>query len=185
MKNKAVFLDRDNTLIIDKGYVYKVADLKWREGAKGALAFFSKIGYKLIVITNQSGVARGYYTEEDVVSFHKHMNEDLLKTEGCRIDQFYFSPFHLEGTIEVYRKDTKCRKPGDALFKQAINDFNISISKSIAIGDKYTDLQPGLNCGIKKAYLIKEECSISTMNYNNIKVVSNWAEVLDNIKNII
>ena len=92
MKSKAVFLDRDNTLIDDKGYTNKPDDLKWIPGSINCLQSFSSKGFKLIVITNQSGISRGYYSEDDVIAFHQYMNQDLFESHGVMIDKFYFFP---------------------------------------------------------------------------------------------
>ena len=180
--NKAIFLDRDNTLIVDTGYIYKIADLKWKKGAKTSLAKFAQNGYKLIVITNQSGVARGYYTEEEVNIFHKYMNDDLFKSNGLIIDKYYFSPYHPDGTLDKYRKQSNCRKPGDLLFKKAIDEFNIIASDSIVIGDKYSDIKPAFNCGVQKAYLFYNNNRID--NSPNIKVVKTWEEIMNNIETL-
>ena len=180
--NRAVFLDRDNTLIVDWGYVYKITDLKWIEGAKTCLKKFSKIGYKLIVITNQSGVAHGYYTEKEVNIFHKYMNDDLFKSHRFMIDKFYFSPYHPDGILDKYRKKSNCRKPGNILFKKAIEDFNIIGSESIAIGDKYSDIEPAFNCGVEQAYLFDNNSTIDKS--TNVKVVKNWEEIMSNFETL-
>lgn len=182
MKNQAVFLDRDNTLIEDTGYVYKTSDLKWKNGAKSALVHLSKMGFVLIVITNQSGVARGYYTEEDVNYFHHYMNEDLFKSKGCRIDKFYFSPFHPEGIVDIYKKHSNCRKPGNELFKKAIKEYNISTSQSIAIGNNNSDIEPALNCGVGRAYLFDNNYNSTIKNQRKLTVVKNWQEIITHIK---
>ena len=102
MRNRAVFLDRDNTLILDKGYTHKIADLLWIPNVIKSLKSFSKSGFKIIVITNQSGVARGYYNEEDINIFHKNMNEDLFEKAGIKIDKFYYCPHLSNANIKKY-----------------------------------------------------------------------------------
>ena len=181
--NKAVFLDRDNTLIEDKGYVYKKEDLKWKVGAKEALEIFSKKGYTLIVVTNQSGVARGYYTEDEVVEFHENMNNDLFNIHGIKIDKFYYSPFHPSGIVVRYRKQSNCRKPGNALFKKAIEEFNISTSNSIAIGDNTTDLIPAVSLNFNKAYLIGNAINLKIEEplKNKVTAVKNWNEIISDL----
>ena len=99
MKSKAVFLDRDNTLIYDKGYTNKPDDLKWIPGSINCLQSFSSKGFKLIVITNQSGVARGYYNEKELHRFHIFMNAELFQQTNIFIDKFYYCPHFLDGKI--------------------------------------------------------------------------------------
>lgn len=128
---KAIFLDRDGTINVDKGYLYKYEDFEYTEGALEALRLFKKKGYLLIIVTNQSGIARGYYTEEQFMELHRKINEELKK-EGITIDDVYFCP-HLEGC--------KCRKPQTYLFREAAKKYDIDWKQSYAIGDRMRDLQ--------------------------------------------
>ena len=95
-KNKAVFLDRDGVLNVDKHYLYKISDLEWIPGAIEAVVQLSQLGWKIIVVTNQSGIARGYYTEEDYLKLEKFITEDL-KNKGIKIEKTYYCPHHPEG----------------------------------------------------------------------------------------
>lgn len=128
--NKAVFLDRDGTINVDYGYVYQYEKFEYIDGVTETLKKLQQMGYLLIVITNQSGVARGYFTEEDVKSLHQKMCEDLEK-QGITITDIYYCP-HLTGCT--------CRKPQLELFYRAAADHNVDLSRSIAIGDKIRDL---------------------------------------------
>lgn len=143
-KNKAVFLDRDGTINIDKDYIYKVQDFEFISRAPEALKILQDAGFLLIIITNQSGIARGYYTEDD----YKVLNDWLLSTlkddYGVHITASYYCP-HLpmdssDVKVEKYRLDCNCRKPKLGLYERAIQDFNIDLSSSFAIGDKLRDL---------------------------------------------
>jgi len=115
MGSKAVFLDRDGTINVDKAYVYKIADFEFLPGAKEALSLLADAGYRLVIITNQSGVARGYYTEDDVRVLHDWLLETLAR-EGIGIAGIYCCPHHPEAQIEAFRMDCGCRKPGLGLF---------------------------------------------------------------------
>ena len=117
---KVALLDRDSTLIIDKGYIFCADDLIWEQNAIAGLSLLDSMGYKLIVITNQSGIARGYYTENKMNAFHKFMNDDLKQKAGIIIEKFYHCPHHPDGDIKRYSKSCNCRKPGDELFQKAI-----------------------------------------------------------------
>ena len=139
---KVALLDRDNTLIKDNGYTFRPIDLIWVKDAIEGLSLLDSMGYKLIVITNQSGIARGYYSEEKMNAFHKFMNNDLKKKAGIIIEKFYHCPHHPNGEIERYSKSCSCRKPGDELFQKAILDFSIETNQSIGIGNNVSEIIP-------------------------------------------
>ena len=110
MKDKAVFFDRDGVLNVDVDYLYRIEDLQWVDGAREALAYLCELGYKIFVVTNQSGVARGYYTVEDMNKLHAHMAFELGKA-GAKVEKFYYCPHHKEGKVAEYAIDCDCRKP--------------------------------------------------------------------------
>ena len=109
-KRPAAFLDRDGVLNVDHGYAHKPNQLKWIAGAPEAVRLLNEAGYWVIVITNQSGVARGYYSETAVHNFHAHM-QDALRTQGAHVDAFYYCPHHPEGTVKELAVQCRCRKP--------------------------------------------------------------------------
>lgn len=148
MANKAVFFDRDGTLNVDVHYLYRKEDFLWIEGAVEAVRYCNRQGYKVIVITNQSGVARGYYTEADVRSLHVWMNEEL-RQQGAHIDAFYYCPHHPQGTVAVYTKNCDCRKPGTKLIDDACRDFGIDRSLSFMVGDKTIDVECADRAGVR------------------------------------
>jgi D,D-heptose 1,7-bisphosphate phosphatase len=156
--NKAAFLDRDGTVNIDFGYVHDIKNWKFIENAIEAISILNKNGYVVIVITNQSGVARGFYKEEDVVNLHLEVNK-ILAEYGAHIDKFYYCPHHIESKISKYRVDCDCRKPKSALFNKAIIENNIDISKSIACGDNDRDTQAAMRAGITKIGQIGINCT--------------------------
>lgn len=130
--NKAIFLDRDGTINVDYGYVYKKENLKFIDGVIEGLKILSDLDYKLIIVTNQSGIGRGMYTEKDFKAFNKYMLK-ALKEEDINIDKVYYCPHNPDDNCN-------CRKPKLELFYKAIEDFNIDINNSFAIGDKTRDL---------------------------------------------
>ena len=184
MKSKAVFLDRDNTLIYDKGYTYKPDELKWIPGSINCLQSFSSKGFKLIVITNQSGVARGYYNEQEVQRFHIFMNAELFQQTNIVIDKFYYCPHFLDGKIAKYKKKCDCRKPGNKLFKRAITELSIDPVSSIVIGDNITDIIPAFELGVCKGYLLHNNPNLNSLRtkYPKKKIitVNNWDRILKN-----
>lgn len=149
----AVFLDRDGTLNTEVNYLYRPEDLLWIEGAPEAVARLNAAGVAVVVITNQAGVARGFYTEEDVQALHQHMQRELHRA-GAHVDAFYYSPFHPEATVDAYRRVSPCRKPGDALYRKAIADLGIDAQRSFAVGDRVSDLTPAMGLGCR-AFLVE------------------------------
>jgi D-glycero-D-manno-heptose 1,7-bisphosphate phosphatase len=145
MPKPAVFLDRDGTLNIDKGYVHRVEDWEWIPGAIDAIVALKKAGFLVIVITNQAGIARGYYDETDMNNLHTMINKEL-KVHGATIDGFYHCPHHPEfGMV----RECECRKPMPGLIDQAKQDFGIDMVRSWLVGDKASDTQAGMAAGIK------------------------------------
>ncbi len=152
--NKAVFLDRDGTVNIEKNYLFKEDEFVFINGAVEAIKIFHDMGYKVIVITNQAGVARGYYSENDVIKLH-HYIDDELKKYHTYIDTYYYCPHHPEGTIAEYSLTCQCRKPKTGMIEQAVADLNINLKESIIVGDKEIDIQTGKNAGIKYSILVR------------------------------
>ena len=150
--NKALFLDRDGVINIDKKYIYKSRDLIFTDGIKELIKAAKLRSYKIICITNQSGIARGFYQEKDLKSFMNYMNQCLVDSIGFELDSFYFCPHHPDGSVKEYSFICDCRKPAIGLFKKACNEFKIDCKNSIFIGDKLSDLQAAESMNIKKIY---------------------------------
>lgn len=144
----AIFFDRDGTLNVDTGYLYKTEEFRWIEDAPAALRWANDHGYLTVVITNQSGVARGFYTEADVEKLHRWMNQRLAEI-GAHIDAFYYCPHHPEGTVAKYRKHCDCRKPGTALIEEACGALHIERSASFFIGDAERDMECAARSGLR------------------------------------
>ena len=153
-KNKALFLDRDGVINIDKHHVYKIEDCEFVEGIFDLCREYKQKGYLIIVVTNQAGIAKGIYTEDDYYKFRNHVHEEFKK-QNCAIDAEYFCPYHTEGIVEKYKKDSFDRKPNPGMILKAQNDFNIDLENSILIGDKESDVEAGLKAGIKDCRLKK------------------------------
>ena len=145
---KAIFFDRDGTLNVEVGYLYEFEKFKWIDGAIEAVKYCNDNGYLAIVVTNQSGVARGYYTEADVKELHRRMNEELSK-HSAHIDDFFYCPHHPEGIVDKYRVDCECRKPKPGLIEEACRKYDIDKSQSLMIGDKPRDVECGENAGVR------------------------------------
>ncbi len=143
----ALFLDRDGVLNVDKGYVSRIEDFEWVEGVAQTIKTFNERGWFVFVVTNQSGIARGYYTEEDMTQLHAWMLDELAK-DGALIDQIYHCPFHEAGEIARYRKDSFDRKPKPGMLLQAMADFPVKREASFLIGDKPTDIEAARAAGV-------------------------------------
>ncbi len=136
--NKAIFLDRDGTINVEKHYLYKISDFEFLPNVVDALRKLQRAGYLLIIVTNQSGIGRGYYTEDDFQKLNDWM-VSTLKEQGVTIADVYYCPHLPDAQVLEYRKECNCRKPKLGMYKQAILDYNIQIGQSYAIGDKIRD----------------------------------------------
>lgn len=145
-KNRAVFLDRDGTINVEVQYLSKVEEFEFIPGVPWALRRLKDAGFLLVVVTNQSGIGRGYYDEAALQAIHDHMHADLAAF-GVSVDACYFCPHHPEHGIGDYRQECGCRKPLPGMLQQAAQDLDIDLSRSYMIGDKLADVEAGTNAG--------------------------------------
>jgi D-glycero-D-manno-heptose 1,7-bisphosphate phosphatase len=138
---RAIFLDRDGTIMEDANYVGEVERVMLIPGAPQALRRLKDAGYKLFVVTNQSGVGRGYFLREAVEEIHRHLDEQFARA-GVKFDRYYVCPHHPEDNCD-------CRKPKTKFFHDAAREFGIDLSRSFMIGDRPSDIQAGINAGAK------------------------------------
>ncbi len=147
-KRRAVFLDRDGTLNEEKDYLYRIEDFVFIRGVPESIQRLKKAGFLVIVVTNQSGVARGYFTLAEVETLHRHIQKKLNKY-GAGVDGFYVCPHHPDQGVGAFRKHCNCRKGEPGLLLQAAADFGIDLTRSFMIGDKLADLQAGTRAGCR------------------------------------
>jgi D-glycero-D-manno-heptose 1,7-bisphosphate phosphatase len=145
-KYKAVFLDRDGTINVEVEYLSQVEDFQFIPGVPWALKCLKNAGFLLVVVTNQSGIGRGYYDEAALHTLHRHMHEDLA-AYGASIDACYFCPHHPEHGTGQYRTECGCRKPLPGMLQQAALDLDIDLAASFMIGDKLADVEAGSAAG--------------------------------------
>ena len=157
MANKAVFWDRDGTLLKHHDYLTKVEEVELMRGAPGAIKYLADRGYKNVIITNQSAIARGLLTEQGLAEIHKKMTS-LLVREKAYIDKIYYCPFHPEGAVEQFRKESELRKPEPGMLKLAAEELGLELEQCWMIGDDDRDILAGQAAGCK-TILIKDQGS--------------------------
>ena len=181
MHSPAIFLDRDGVINRNYGYVYKQENFDFIEGIFDIALHAHKSKYKLIIITNQAGIGRGYYTEEQ---FH-HLTAwmcDHFSAAGSPIDHVYYSPYHPTAGIGKYLKDDYSRKPNPGMILQAQKDFSIDLGSSILIGDKVGDIQAGIAAGVGTNLLFSEERP-SELNGMKYDLISTLLEAIPYLRN--
>ena len=145
-KNKACFLDRDGVLIEEVCYLSSPNQVTILPETIDALQLLKENNYKIIVVTNQAGVARGYFKEETIPKIHKEIDRQLAK-HHLQIERYYYCPHHPDGTVKEYAISCECRKPMPGMILQAEKDFNLDLPNSFLIGDKVSDLLAAKNAG--------------------------------------
>lgn len=174
MKNRAVFLDRDGTLIEESGYICGFSEVKVFSFSVEALKIMNDRDFRVILVTNQSSVARGICTEQQIQEIHTQLRE-YFKRRGALIDAVYYCPYHEEGILPNYRKKDECRKPSPGMLYQAAQDFNIDLAESYMIGDSVRDILAGQQAGCRTILVLtghgrqsKEKISTEAVNPNYI-----------------
>nr|WP_320115485.1 D-glycero-beta-D-manno-heptose 1,7-bisphosphate 7-phosphatase [uncultured Desulfuromonas sp.] len=147
-KTPAVFLDRDGTINVERDYLYRPEDFCFIDGAETAIRQLNDAGFVVVVVTNQSGVARGYYREEDVEILHDYLSHQLAKV-GAHIDGYYYCPHHPQSGQAPYVQECECRKGKPGMLLQAARDLDIDLSRSWMVGDKKADVDAGLAAGCR------------------------------------
>ncbi|HLO27052.1 MAG TPA: D-glycero-beta-D-manno-heptose 1,7-bisphosphate 7-phosphatase [Geobacteraceae bacterium] len=147
-KRRAVFLDRDGTINVEKDYLHRTEEFEFIPGAPEAIRLLKDAGFLVIVVTNQSGIGRGYYDEAAVHRLHRFMDDELAR-HGTAVDAYYICPHHPLHGIDEYRKECGCRKPLPGMLFEASEDFSIDLAASYIVGDKMADVAAGLAAGCR------------------------------------
>tara|TARA_B100001057_G_C22714237_1_gene897070 strand:- start:167 stop:673 length:507 start_codon:yes stop_codon:yes gene_type:complete len=150
----AAFLDRDGVINVEKGYVYRIEDFDWIKGAKEAIKHLNSIDYYVFIVSNQSGISRGYYDKEDVENLHIFINQEL-KEHNAHIDDFFYSPYHPDFHSK-YPELSHLRKPNTGMLEIALEKWKFDKKRSFMIGDSESDIECATRFGIK-SYLFKED----------------------------
>ncbi len=151
-KNKCVFLDRDGVLIKDIGYLKNPEDIIIMPNSIESLKILKKNGFLLIVVTNQAGIAKGFFNIDDLAAVNNRLLK-IYEDDGMIIDDLYFCPHHENGTVEPYNIKCSCRKPDTGMVLKGVERFNIDIGKSYMVGDKDSDILLAINSGLKSFYI--------------------------------
>lgn len=168
---KALFLDRDGVVNKEKNYLYKIEDFEFIDGVFETCRYFQEQDYLIIIVTNQAGIARGKYSEKDFYILTEWMFREFRK-EDINISGIYHCPHHPE-----FDGKCDCRKPKPKMILDAQKEFDIDFSRSILVGDKNSDVEAGINAGIKENYMIATGHDIST-NKHNVKILKNLKELI-------
>jgi D,D-heptose 1,7-bisphosphate phosphatase len=152
-----ILLDRDGTIIVDHGYVGSVARVEFIEGAAAAIAKFNQAGVPVAVVTNQAGIARGFYGIDDVAQVHKYIAERLAQC-GAHVDLFAYCPYHPEGVVEAFTRTSEDRKPRPGMAKAAQAALNLDLSASWVVGDRPEDIGLAQAIGAWAIYVGADRC---------------------------
>ena len=172
---KVTFLDRDGVIIKDIGYLNNWEFFEYKPFVKPALHKLVRAGYQLIVVTNQSGIARGYFSENDYNVLTLEMIKDL-RISGIHLLDHFYCPHYLEGIIKKYAIECNCRKPRPGLFNKAIKKYNVDTYKSVMFGDRESDVQAANYAGIEYTFLIKNDMTLTP----GLRIFDNLEAAVDN-----
>lgn len=167
--NKALFLDRDGVINVEKDYLYKIKDFEFIDGIFDLCRYYQKHGFIIVVVTNQSGINRGYYTKEDFDILTSWMVKEF-SSNNIDIKKVYYCPHHPKISGEC-----SCRKPNPGMLLRASKELNIDLKNSIIIGDKERDVEAGINAGLTTTYLFDESNNVKTSKAN--KIVSKLEDI--------
>lgn len=154
VKPKAAFIDRDGVINEERNYVHRIEDFVLLPGVAQGLALLRDAGFWLIVVTNQAGIARGYYDQSAMDRLHDHLREQLA-LQGVALNAIYFCPHHPHGSVKELAFECDCRKPSPGMLLQAAKDFDLDLSSSVLIGDKLSDVQAGKKAGVGRVVMVE------------------------------
>jgi D-glycero-D-manno-heptose 1,7-bisphosphate phosphatase len=179
MKRKVLFLDRDGVINHEVGYLHRAEDVRWVEGIFELCKVAVGLGYRLVVVTNQSGIARGMYSETQYEELTEWMLEEFVK-RGVALDAVYYCPFHPDG-VGKYKKEHDDRKPGTGMLRRAAKDLKVELSASVMVGDRCSDMVAANAAGLRRAFLLEGtetlECGGEYAKVATLHQVQEWLVV--------
>lgn len=173
---KALFLDRDGVVNIDRGYIHRQDQVEFTDGIFDLCRYASNRDYLIFVVTNQSGIGRGYYTEPDFLKLSDWMN-NIFISEGCPIARFYYCPYHPDLGIGRYKRNSDMRKPGPGMILKAKAEYGLDLTASTLVGDNESDIEAGKAAGIGCNILFNAVSDTRMPTVNNVRVVSRLIEI--------
>jgi D-glycero-D-manno-heptose 1,7-bisphosphate phosphatase len=177
MSGRALFLDRDGVVNVEVGYLYRTEGVRFVDGIFSLCRTAMKLGYRLIVVTNQAGIARGYYTEAD---FHTLMDfiQSQLRSEQIELDAVYYCPYHPEHGVGQYKREHEDRKPGTGMLRRGAREFDLSLADSVMIGDRCSDIAAANAAGLRQAFLLsgteQSACNGQYVLVDSLAEVERW-----------
>ena len=181
---RAIFLDRDGTIIEEKHYLHRVEEVVIFPGAGRALAQLGRAGYRLFMVSNQSGVARGYHSCEDVEKVNSQLKV-LLEAEGVRVDGFYYCPHHgKKGRVPEFTQDCRCRKPSPGMAEQAAFECGLDLRRSVVVGDSLVDVGLGRVIGAR-SILVRTGYGAGLVQERRVQLERNGVEIADDLRSAV
>jgi D-glycero-D-manno-heptose 1,7-bisphosphate phosphatase len=180
MSERALFLDRDGVVNEEVGYLHRADEVRFVDGIFSLCRTAMGLGYKLIVVTNQAGIARGYYSEAD---FHLLMEwmRDALRAEGVELDAVYHCPFHPEHGVGQYKREHEDRKPGTGMLRRGAVELGVSLAESVMVGDRCSDVGAANAAGLRQVFLMAgteaAPCSGDYLAVSSLLEVERWLQV--------
>jgi D-glycero-D-manno-heptose 1,7-bisphosphate phosphatase len=177
MKQRALFLDRDGVVNEEVGYLHRAEEVRFVDGIFSLCRTAVELGYRLIVVTNQAGIARGYYSEADFQALMVFMREKL-RAEGVELDAVFFCPFHPEHGVGEYKREHEDRKPGAGMLRRGAAQFGLELSESVMVGDRCSDVAAANAAGLRQAFLISgtesDGCDGDHLKVESLAEVERW-----------
>ncbi len=174
---RALFLDRDGVINHEVGYLCRAEDVRWVEGIFSLCRTAQELGYKLVVVTNQSGIARGYYTPEDFEALMQWMREEFAR-EGVTLDAVYHCPYHPEHGVGAWKREHEDRKPSPGMLRRGARELGVGLAESVMVGDRCSDVAAANAAGLRQAFLVSgtetKECAGSFVGVEGLGEVERW-----------
>jgi D-glycero-D-manno-heptose 1,7-bisphosphate phosphatase len=177
MKQRALFLDRDGVVNEEVGYLHRAEEVRFVDGIFSLCRTAVGLGYRLIVVTNQAGIARGYYSEADFHVLMMYIRAEL-RAEGVELDAVYFCPFHPEHGVGEYKREHEDRKPGTGMLRRGVAQFGVELNESVMVGDRCSDVAAANAGGLRQAFLIRgteiDRCDGEYLVVESLAEVERW-----------
>lgn len=174
---RALFLDRDGVVNVEIDYLHRIEDVEFMPGIVSLCTTAMRLGYRIVVVTNQAGIGRGLYTEDDYQILTLWMREQL-RGEGVEFDAVYHCPYHPEHGIGEYRREHEDRKPGTGMLRRAVTEFGVSLTESVMVGDRCSDIAAANAAGLRQAFLIAgtedTQCLGNYLDIKTLAEVEHW-----------